>query len=451
MITTARYRPPARAPCGTLAAWRLRTLRPDELAGAYAFLERAFGNVVHEEDLGVELGVVDADRTYGAFDGPDLVATAGSFDLSLAVPGAVLPVAGVTWVAVRPTHRRRGLLTSSCPGSSSDLHDAGTAVAALWASEAGIYGRFGYGPATWHHAVTVPRGAALRGPVPDGEVQLVEPGAGLLRPVYDAVAARTPGFPARDDAWWAYRLHDPDRRRDGGTELQCLRTDGGYALFGVVGRWESGLPTGTVVVRELLALDAGAEARLWRHLLDTDLTSAVQAWAVAPDSPLLLDLLAEPRVAGARVRDGLHVRLVDLSAALAGRRYAATSTWCSRCRTPRARGTAGRWRLTGDRSGATCVADDGRRGPGRGTGRPRCRLPRRDAAARRGGSSGAHGRGAGRRVHRVRADRCRAVVPAGVLGGLADRAPEQVAPDHLLAVRTSVPQRRQGSPCRRYT
>lgn len=334
----------------------LRTLTPDELRPAFLLLEHAFGTTPHEDDVAVELAVADPARTYGAFDGQDLVATAGSFAFEMAVPGAVLPVAGVTWVAVRSTARRQGVLTALMGRQLSDLHDEGTAVAALWASEPGIYGRFGYGPAAWVLALQVPRGAALLADVPRGGLRLVEPTAAALRPVYDAVAAVTPGFPARDDAWWAYRLHDPERRRDGGTPLQCLLTDGGYALYSVVGRWADALPQGTVQVRELVAVDAAARARLWRALLDEDLTTAVHAWAVAPDDPLVLDLLADPRAARPRLRDALHVRLVDLPAALAGRRYAADVDVVLEVEDRQCPWNTGRWRLSGGRSGAACAA-----------------------------------------------------------------------------------------------
>ncbi|MCW2613680.1 MAG: GCN5-related N-acetyltransferase [Frankiales bacterium] len=68
----------------------------------------------------------------------------------MAVPGARVPVAGVTWVAVAPTARRQGVLRSFMTRQLTDLHERGTAVAALWASEGAIYQRFGYGPAAWH-------------------------------------------------------------------------------------------------------------------------------------------------------------------------------------------------------------------------------------------------------------------------------------------------------------
>ena len=333
----------------------VRTLRESELAQAWEVLERSFGHTPHPDDLEVELALVDPARAYGAEVDGRLVATAASFDFRMAVPGRVAPVAGVTWVGVLPTYRRRGLLGALMERQLTDLHESGAAVAALWASEGAIYGRYGYGVASWNLAVTVPRGAAFRLPVPPGDLDLVDPQADLLAETYERVAARTPGFVSRDERWWAYRLHDPAHARGGATALQCVVTDGGYVLYAVQGSWTEGLPTGVVHVRELVAQDLGARLRLWRHLLELDLTGEVRARALAPDDPLLLSALAEPRAAGARVRDSLWVRLVDLPEALRSRTYAADVDVVLEVVDERAPWNTGRWRLTGDRTDAACV------------------------------------------------------------------------------------------------
>lgn len=332
----------------------IRPLVPAEVEPAWAVLERAFGGTPHPEDTAVELSVVDPTRFYAAYDGHDPVATAGSFDFTMTVPGGPLPVAGVTWVGVLPTHRRRGILDALMSRQLTDLHDAGTAVAALWATEAGIYGRYGYGTAAWLLNLTVARGATFRRPVEPGELRLLDPGAAEVRAIYAQVAERTAGWPRRDDAWWDFRLHDPEHRRDGGSPLQCVATDGGYALYSTAMRWEAALPAGVVRVREVVAATPAAGARLWRYLLDLDLMREVQVFAAAPDDPLLLDLLAEPRAARACLRDCLHVRLVDVPAALSARRYAADLDVVLAVEDARCPWNTGRWRLVGGRNGASC-------------------------------------------------------------------------------------------------
>lgn len=334
----------------------VRTLTAAELPRAHAMLERAFGGALHPQDVPLELSTVDPARFYAGWDGAEPVATAGSFDFTMTVPGGCLPVAGVSWVGVLPTYRRRGLLTQLMTRQLADLHEGGTAVAALWATEAQIYGRYGYGVAAWDHAVTVPRGAAFRVPAEPGGVRLVDPGSAELGEIYDRAAATTSGFPQRDEVWWAYRLHDPEHGRDGGSPLQCALTDGGYALYSTTRRFADGLPGGTVRVREVVAVTGPARARIWRYLLDLDLTSEVKVPVLAVDDPLLLDLLAEPRAAVALLRDCLHVRLIDVPAALAARRYAADVDVVLEVTDERCPWNAGRFRLAGGRDGATCQA-----------------------------------------------------------------------------------------------
>lgn len=336
----------------------VRPLDPADLDRAFVLGALVFAAAPQEADREVELAVVDPDRFYGAYDGDALVGTAGSFAQQMSVPGGSLPVAGVTWVGVAPTARRQGVLRGFMTRQLQDLHDEGTAVAALWASEGAIYQRYGYGPAAWHLSVTLPRGAAFRRPVPAGGLRLVEPSREELAPVYDAVAARTPGWSARDELWWRSRLHDPEHARDGGTPLQCVVTDGGYALYALRSRWSDGVPAGTVTVREVVAVDEPARERLWRYLLDLDLMGEVQCRFLATDDPLL-HLLAEPRLARARLSESLWVRLLDVGPALAGRRYACDVDVVLRVEDALCPWNAGTWRLTGGRTGATCTPDGG--------------------------------------------------------------------------------------------
>jgi predicted acetyltransferase len=72
----------------------------------------------------------------------------------------------------------------------------------------------------------------------------------------------------------------------------------------------------------VVATGPRAERDIWRWLFDIDLVGRIQADRV-PVPPPLFHVLAEPRRLGLTVLDGLWVRVVDLPAALAGRRYAA--------------------------------------------------------------------------------------------------------------------------------
>ncbi len=94
--------------------------------------------------------LAELDRSLALFDGEQVVSTAGIYSRELSVPGAVVPTAGVTWVTVAPTHRRQGVLTAIMRRQLDELHEQEREpVAALWAAESSIYGRFGYAPASW--------------------------------------------------------------------------------------------------------------------------------------------------------------------------------------------------------------------------------------------------------------------------------------------------------------
>ncbi|GAC1608201.1 MAG: GNAT family N-acetyltransferase [Mycobacteriales bacterium] len=337
----------------------IRALGPDDLDGAWAVLEHAFGGPDAPEDRDVECALADPKRFYGAYDGDRPVATGGSFALDMTIPGGTRPMAGVTWIGVQPTHRRRGLLTSLMGRLLQDLHDAGEPVACLWASEGAIYQRFGYGPAAWHLSLTLPTRAAFTRPVVAGDLRLVEPDRSVLSHVYDVVAARTPGWYSRSPVWWDYRLFDPTSRRSGASPLRAVLADGpngveGYALYATKQDWSNGASHGTVHVREVVAIHPETRARLWRYLLDLDLMSTVRSPLTATDEPLL-HLLAEPRAATPRLKDNLWVRLVDVPAGLASRCYATGLDVVLDVLDEVCPWNAGRWRLSGDATGATCT------------------------------------------------------------------------------------------------
>src|SRR3954470_6189067 len=168
----------------------IRPVTGDELEAFLRTFEGAFHDDVHAEDVELFSQLIEPARTLAAFDGGAMVATAGIFPRELTVPGAVVRVAGVTLVGVMPTHRRRGLLTDLMRRQLEEVRAAGEPVAALWASESAIYGRFGYGTAARHAGITLrTEGARLAAatPAPSGRVVLLEPSAAIERmaPLYD--------------------------------------------------------------------------------------------------------------------------------------------------------------------------------------------------------------------------------------------------------------------------
>jgi predicted acetyltransferase len=299
-------------------------------AGELAFSERP-----HEADLPSWDALFEPDRAIAAYDSDRIVGTAGIFSFDLTVPGGMLPAAGVTIVGVHPTHRRRGVLRRMMRMQLDAIHDRGEPLAILWASEGSIYQRFGYGLATTRTRLSIERDrSTFRTPhVPAGTVRFVDVDEArrLFPPVHDAVLPRRPGFFARTPAYWDHEVfHDPEHWRRGASAAWLVVHEvageaDGYARYRIRESWDDAGPKSTVVLNEMLATNPAAHLDLWRFLLDIDLMSRLEAWNVASDDPIVLSA-AEPRRLGIAVGDALWLRVVDVSAALAGRRYQGDGT-----------------------------------------------------------------------------------------------------------------------------
>ncbi len=250
------------------------------------------------------------------------IGVAAHLPLDITVPGGrQLPTRGVTWVSVAPTHRRRGVLRAMFARLHREIAATGVPLAALTASEAGIYGRFGYGAATVASDVTFDRRfARFRHDAPDpGGVRVVdaESAARDLPAIYDRWRRITPGAQARPKAHWDFTFADPEANRDGGSALFFLLHADGYAMFRRRGEDD----TRTAVVEELVAVTDGAHAALWRALCGLDLMTHVEA-SVHADDPLRLMLTDSRLVRTTRVADDLWLRIMDVPAALEARTYA---------------------------------------------------------------------------------------------------------------------------------
>ena len=156
---------------------RIRTVRDlEEQAAALSAIGHYFGWQPTPEDAERFVPLLPLDRVHAVLDGDEIVAGAGVFPFRLTVPGGALPCAGVTVVGVLPSHRRRGLLRRMMDAQLRDVRERGEPIAALWASEETIYGRFGYGLASISHNMDAERrSVAVRRELPRaGTMRLVE-------------------------------------------------------------------------------------------------------------------------------------------------------------------------------------------------------------------------------------------------------------------------------------
>ena len=308
---------------------QIRTITEDEFAAYARAVEAAFSEAVSDEDIERERRLAELDRSFAAFDGPEIVGTAAAFTMPMSVPGGEIEVGYVTAVGVKPTHRRRGINTQLMRRQLEDARDRGELVEVLYASEGGIYGRFGYGLATLGLAIDAEssRSAFVRGYEPSGSIRLVEREAAIkdVLAVHDAVRPTRPGMVQLDEDRLEYGLHEhgPDREAPRFFALhEGDRGVDGYTIYRVKDDWAEGVARSVLTVRDLQASTPGAGADLWRFVLDVDLTERVRAWSRAVDEPLL-HLVREPRRLRATLRDNLWLRLVDVEPSLSSRRYAA--------------------------------------------------------------------------------------------------------------------------------
>ncbi|MEU9453831.1 GNAT family N-acetyltransferase [Streptomyces sp. NPDC048277] len=343
----------------------LKVLRPEEFDGWWTHLVRAFGaGPASAEERDLDRSLTEFERSLAVLDGGGLVGTGGAFSFRMSVPGgAVVPTAGITMVSVSATHRRRGVLTSMMRRLLDDSHALGEPLAALKASEPAIYGRFGYGAATFQLHAEIDTGrATLAVPAGTDDVRLryAEPAAVLdaCEAVYAELVPRRPGMLARQPGWERAGLLDPESDRGGASALQCVVAERagrvtGWARFRTKTGWSASGHDGTVTLEELAALDPATDAALWRFLFGIDLMTTLTVRGRPVDDAWQY-LVSDIRRCRTRLNDSAYVRLVDVGTALAARTYqtpvdvvlAVEDAFCP--------WNEGRWRLTGDAKGASC-------------------------------------------------------------------------------------------------
>ncbi len=316
-------------------AIEIRPITADELIPWQRHIARAFGRA--PDDARVERVLrphIHYEDTLGAFDGDEIVGTAHHEPAPLTLPGgAVLPCAGVTRVSVASTHRRRGVLTEMMRTQLRQAYESGNPLAALWASESPIYGRFGYGLASIHETCSVDRrdaGFAWWAPDARGAVRFVstEDRHETLRPLFEAYAASRPGGSPRIGYRWDAYFEDAAEERGGASPLNAVLYESptgeaeGYLLYRLKPDWPDNIPAYVLTADELVALTPTAYVELWRYLLSVDLVGTVEVHDQPVDAPIPW-VVADFRRLKRRPADGLYLRVLDVPRALVARRYGA--------------------------------------------------------------------------------------------------------------------------------
>ncbi len=209
--------------------------------------------------------ILEVDRWHAAFDDGRIVGGAAAASYRFTVPGgAQVSGAGVTAVGVQPTHRRRGINAALMRAQLDDVHERGEPIAVLYASEGGIYGRFGYGLSAFLGEIDFEGGRStfIRGYRPVGSVRLLPRAEALpaMRAIYDRAQPRRPGMIAMDDAWWEWLFFEKESEKDEPTFYAVHETDGepdAYATYRVKHEWPDSIPKLELTVRQLVATTPG--------------------------------------------------------------------------------------------------------------------------------------------------------------------------------------------------
>jgi predicted acetyltransferase len=347
--------------------YEIRNITEDELEPYSQQLARTFGHDYNPEGLEFRKKTFEFDRNIAVFDKATIAGTAGIYTFSMTVPGgARLGCAGVTMVTVRSTHRRQGVLTAMMRKQLHDVRDRGEPLAALWASESSIYGRFGYGQAIQSMELKIEREwSALRfAPPSPGQVRLVdsEEASAKWPAAWERAGDTMPGWVSRTQTWWDMRVfRDPKDWREGWTAnyyAQYEDPDGevrGLARYRIKQNWDGGVPNGKLRVEEFAAETPEAYAGLWRFITSVDLIGTIECETASVDEPLYW-MLADSRRLERRSFDSIWVRLVDVEQALGARRYSTDGRVVFRVNDPFLPWCDGTFELEGSPDGAICRA-----------------------------------------------------------------------------------------------
>lgn len=278
------------------------------------------------------LDVGGMDRGFVAEDGDRIVGTLGCFDLDMTVPDGSIPCAGTTRVTVAPTHRRQGVLRSLMEAHLTEAVEHGDVIAALWASDSAIYGRFGFGVAVESFAIDLDRTRARLGkatPTPERiEPISADEAATALPPLFERIRREIPGSFARTDSWWTHRrLRDPEDRRNGASALRTALSVGddgratGYVQFRVESRFDGAHSDDVAHVVELFGSTPGSWSGLWSLVLGLDLATTIRSRYRPIDDPLF-EFLEGIRRVNRTLIDTEWVRVLDVERALTSRTYA---------------------------------------------------------------------------------------------------------------------------------
>ncbi|MEM7274114.1 MAG: GNAT family N-acetyltransferase [Actinomycetota bacterium] len=301
------------------------TIRPataDDHGAIVALDFRNFGIMEKSPEDELPEGLLDLDRFLVAEDGGDLVGAAGSYAMELTLHGGgTIPMAGVTWVSVAASHRRRGLLRRLMAGLDDLAVAADEPALGLTASEGPIYERFGYGITSHRRVIELDRRRATIDPSLEPEpVRLIDAADHVdeLQAIYDRYRLTQPGEVSRSEPLFRENAISTKKANPA-----AIHADG-YAVWSVEPAWQNGHPAHTLHLSDLIAVTPQAHLALWNLVLSIDLVGPISSFgAVAPDDRLPFLLSDQRALRTVELNDGLWLKVADIARCFEARRYRA--------------------------------------------------------------------------------------------------------------------------------
>jgi predicted acetyltransferase len=307
----------------------IRPIGPDEVDPWIRSLHVPFLAKADNDGVAHWVDHLEIGRTWVAADAGRFVGTSCVFTRDVTLPGVpgglapTVPLTAVSGVGVHTTHRRRGILSRMMGTMMSDAIDRGEPIAGLLASEAAIYGQFGFGWATSTVELSLPRRTThLTHDAPALDLVLcgAKEAESRLPKLFDRFRLQRSGQVDRNPAYWKNVVADPKSMRPTGTSERFFAVcDDGYVAYRPSNHWDSGNPN-VLHLDELFGVSPDAEAALWQYLLSVDLVDTIVAGRPV-DEPIRWRL-ADPRsLAVTGLKDMLWIRVLDVPTALTARRY----------------------------------------------------------------------------------------------------------------------------------
>lgn len=270
--------------------------------------------------------------TLCAFSDGKMAATYAAWPLKMQLNGWQAPVSGVTMVGTLPAYRRQSYLRKITSEHFKQLHERGEyAIAALNASRAAIYQRYGYAVVSTKNTYTIePRLIQLiDSPTVPGEFREAgDKETRTLLDLYHRFGKPRTGYLKRNRAFevapgapmTVVKSFVPTNIMNKVIYTEADKP-AGYVIYTVGQDARSPGTMGHLVnITDLAWLTTSAYRAIWQYFANMDLANDIVWGRVPPDDPLP-HLMLEPRSLNVTSGDGILGRIVDVERALPLRKY----------------------------------------------------------------------------------------------------------------------------------